>query len=39
MDLSLVDTKKISVHFDGVDVPGHLGFGEGYHPPQVLEET
>lgn len=37
--LSFVDTHKVSVHLYRVDVPDHLGLGQGSYPPQLLEES
>ena len=38
-DVSLVNTEKISVHLDRIDVPGHFCFCEWNYSSQVLEET
>ena len=35
---SLVEPGKIPIHFDRVDVPGHLAFGKRSDPPKVFEK-
>ena len=38
-DGSFVHVEEVTIHFDSVDVPDHLGLGQGGNPTQVLEET